>query len=288
MEQRSFSDSEIGKLYLVPTPIGNLEDITVRALKILEEVDIIAAEDTRHSGILLQHFNIKKPMLSLHEHNYAQRIPQLINEIKQGKSIAQISDAGMPSISDPGHELVVAAIENDISVIALPGPTASITALIASGLTVQPFTFIGFLPKKNNEQKIFLNSLKNRNESFIFYESPYRLLNTLNNILESLGTSTKIVAAREITKKFESYVRGNVSEVIDFFNNHEPKGEFVLMVQAIHEAQKIDVSDQEIVDEIKQIVLAGEKPNIAIKEIAKKYNQDRNKIYNLYNEVSNG
>ncbi|OIM58254.1 16S rRNA (cytidine(1402)-2'-O)-methyltransferase, partial [Oenococcus oeni] len=181
----------------------------IRAVSTLKEVDLIAAEDTRHSGILLQHFQIKKDLISLHEHNYAQRVPELVDKLKKGLNIAQISDAGMPSISDPGHELVLAAIQNGVDVISLPGASAGITALIASGLPADKFTFIGFLSKKDSEQKKQLEELMPLDSTLIFYESPFRVGKTLENVRAIFGEKTKVVLARELTKKFESYYRGD-------------------------------------------------------------------------------
>ena len=176
-----------GILYLVPTPIGNLGDMTPRAIEVLGEVDLIAAEDTRNTQKLLNHFNISTKQISFHEHNTQERIPKLVEKLKTGINIAQVSDAGMPSISDPGHELVEACIKEDIPVVPLPGANAGITALIASGLIPQPFYFYGFLPRKNSEQKQELTNLKGHTSTIIFYEAPHRLKKTLKNMSEVLG-----------------------------------------------------------------------------------------------------
>lgn len=185
--QKSFKGNPVyGDLYLVPTPIGNLEDMSYRSVRMLQESDLIASEDTRNTQKLLNHFEIHTPQKSLHEHNYKERVPQLIALLKEGKTIAQVSDAGMPSISDPGHELVLACIKEGISVISIPGPTAGMTALIASGLMPQPFLFYGFLPRKKKEQKETLKKLKEQTATLIFYESPYRITATLTNFLEIL------------------------------------------------------------------------------------------------------
>ena len=183
--QKSFKGNPVyGNLYLVPTPIGNLEDMSYRSVRMLQEADLIASEDTRNTQKLLNHFEIPTPQKSLHEHNYKERVPQLIALLKEGKTIAQVSDAGMPSISDPGHELVLARIKEGISVISIPGPTAGMTALIASGLVPQPFLFYGFLPRKKKEQKETLEKLKEQTATLIFYESPYRITATLTNFLD--------------------------------------------------------------------------------------------------------
>lgn len=186
--QKSFKKDQIfGTLYLVPTPIGNLQDMTFRAVSTLKEVDYICAEDTRNTGILLKHFGIETRQLSFHEHNAFDKIPQLIAYLKEGKSLAQVSDAGMPSISDPGHDLVKAAIAEDISVVALPGASAGITALIASGLVPQPHIFYGFLPRKVGQKLEFLQDKKNYPETQIFYESPHRVSDTLRHIKDVYG-----------------------------------------------------------------------------------------------------
>ena len=203
LNQKSFKGHhETGSLYLVPTPIGNLEDMTYRSVRILQEVDLIASEDTRNTQKLLNHFEIQTPQKSLHEHNYKERIPQLIAELMSGRSIAQVSDAGMPSISDPGHELVLACIQAGIPVVAIPGPTAGMTALIASGLLPQPFLFYGFLGRKKKEQQTTLETLKEYTATLIFYESPYRISATLTNMLTVFG-NRQVVLCRELTKIHE-------------------------------------------------------------------------------------
>ncbi|MFT8324286.1 16S rRNA (cytidine(1402)-2'-O)-methyltransferase [Oenococcus sicerae] len=282
MEQKSFQTSEKGKLYLVPTPIGNLDDMTFRALAILKEVDLIAAEDTRHSGLLLQHFQIKRPLVSLHEHNYAKRVPELIAKLSSGLSVAQISDAGMPSISDPGHELVLAAIKNQIDVISLPGPSAGITALIASGLSAEKFTFIGFLPRKNSEQKKELEKLKLIETTLIFYESPFRIAKTLNNIQLVFGADTKVVLARELTKKFESYYRGTVADALVFLQQNAARGEYVLLVEKIPE--KTIFSARSLIQRIEQDIKKGTKPIDAIKAVAKTTGLSRADVYEIYHK----
>lgn len=280
MEQKSFQTSEYGKLYLVPTPIGNLEDITLRALTVLKNVDLIAAEDTRHSGILLQHFQIKKPLISLHEHNYAQRVPELIEKLKDGHTIAQVSDAGMPSISDPGHEFVLAAIKAGIDVISLPGPTAGMTALIASGLPADRFAFIGFLPKKISDQKRLLDDWQDTKATLIFYESPYRVSKTLAVLGQQFGPSSQIVLARELTKKFESYFRGTLQEALAFVQEHQPRGEYVLLLQAHHETETF--SEMDIRAAVQKRIDQGEKSIDAIKALAKLSGLHRAQVYEIF------
>ncbi|CEN74480.1 MAG: 16S rRNA (cytidine(1402)-2'-O)-methyltransferase [Paraclostridium sordellii] len=219
-----------GKLYVCGTPIGNLEDITYRTLKVLNEVDLIAAEDTRHSIKLLNHFEISKPLTSYHEHNKENKGGYLINKLLSGENIALISDAGMPGISDPGEEIIKQAIENDIEVIVLPGPTASITALIGSGLETGKFVFEGFLDRDKKRRREELELIKHEKRTIIFYESPHRLKDTLKDMLKILG-NRNIAVNRELTKKYQEVIRTDIKGCIDIFNEREVKGEFVLIVE---------------------------------------------------------
>lgn len=231
--QKSFDNvkgNEIGTLYIVPTPIGNLEDITFRALKILQEVTLIGAEDTRNTKKLLSHFEIQTPLISYHEHNKLGRETQLLAHLEKGESIALVSDAGMPAISDPGYELVQVAIERDYPVVVLPGANAALCALVGSGLPTEQFLFYGFLPRKKKEKADVLNQLKASQTTMIFYESPYRLKDTLKAIDECFG-NRKATIARELTKRFEEYVRGTVRELISWTENTDLKGEFCLVVE---------------------------------------------------------
>ncbi len=227
--QHSFDQHDSGTLFLVPTPIGNLDDMTVRAVKTLQTVDLIAAEDTRNTQKLLNHFEIETKQISFHEHNTQQRIPELIAKLQSGLSIAQVSDAGMPSISDPGKELVAAAIAANLPVVPLPGANAATTALIASGLAPQPFMFYGFLPRKASVQKAELTKLAQQEQTVIFYESPYRVAKTLTAIQAIFG-DRQAVLARELTKLHEEFIRGSLSELIDWAFE-SARGEFVIMVQ---------------------------------------------------------
>ena len=219
-----------GKLYICPTPIGNLEDMTYRTVRILNEVDLIAAEDTRHSIKLLNHFEISKPLTSYHEHNKDSKGSYLINKLLDGENIALISDAGMPGISDPGEEIIKQAIENNIEVEVLPGATASITALVGSGLETAKFAFEGFLDRDKKVRRIQLEELKEERRTIIFYESPHRLKDTLKDMLKVLG-NRKIAVNREITKKYQEIIREDIETVINVFNEKEVKGEFVLIVE---------------------------------------------------------
>lgn len=228
--QKSFDDEAAGILYLVPTPIGNLEDITYRALRILKEVAVIAAEDTRNTKKLLNHFEIPTPLVSYHEHNKDSREQQLIDRLVKGEKIALVSDAGMPAISDPGYELVQAAIQADQSVVVLPGANAALCALVGSGLSAQEFLFYGFLPRKKKDKENEIIRLKSLPATLIFYESPYRLKETLKALFEQLG-NREIAIARELTKKFEEYVRGTIDELVAWAEASELKGEFCIVVE---------------------------------------------------------
>jgi 16S rRNA (cytidine1402-2'-O)-methyltransferase len=221
-----------GKIILIPTPIGNLGDITLRALEILREADRIACEDTRHSGPLLAHHGITgKPLVSLHEHNEARRAPELVAAARAGETIAVISDAGMPGISDPGYRLVQACIESGTPCEVLPGPSAVITALIGSGFPCHAFRFGGFLSVKSGKRRSALTSALESGETGIFFESPHRLVSTLE-ILTEVDPAARVCVARELTKKFETYHRGTAAGMLEHFRAHPPKGEIVLLVHA--------------------------------------------------------
>lgn len=219
----------MSKLYLIPTPIGNLEDITLRALRILKEADILLAEDTRTSGFLLKHYGIEKKIYAHHKHNEHKTVNFISQEILSGKSVALMSDAGTPGISDPGFLLVRECIKNNIEVECLPGPTAFIPALVQSGLPCERFVFEGFLPHKKGRKTKF-EALAHEDRTIILYESPYRVIKTLEQIIEFLGAERRVCVSRELTKKFEENVRGTVKEVLQYFKTKEPKGEFVIII----------------------------------------------------------
>ena len=223
-----------GKLFVVATPIGNLDDITLRALKVLEEVDLIAAEDTRHTLKLLNHFEISKPLISYYKENEKVKSNVLIEKIKEGKNIAIVSDAGTPGISDPGEEIIKRAIEESIDVIPIPGACAAINSLICSGFNTKEFCFIGFLSAKKGEKVKKLEEIKNETKTLIFYEAPHKVLNTLEVMLDILG-DRRISIAREITKIHEQFIRGKISEVI---KSVPEKGEMVLIVEGADKSEK--------------------------------------------------
>ena len=218
------------KLFLVPTPIGNLEDVTFRGIRVLKESDFILAEDTRTSGKLLRHFEIETPMHSHHMHNEHKSVQKWVNEILTGQTIALITDAGTPAISDPGFLLVRECVKNNIEIDCLPGATAFVPALVNSGLPCDKFVFEGFLPQKKGRQTR-LKLLAKEERTMVFYESPYRVLKTLRQFVEFMGEDRHISVSREITKRFEETVRGTVSEVLIHFENKDPKGEFVIVLE---------------------------------------------------------
>lgn len=231
MKQNS-SETTSGTLYLVSTPIGNLEDITLRALRVLKEVDLIAAEDTRRTKKLLNHYQIKTPLTSYFEHSSFKKTQSLLSQLKKGTDIALVSEAGTPSISDPGFKLTKRAIENRLKVVPIPGASASIAALSASGLPTNSFIFEGFIPRKPGKRRNFFLSLKDQEKTLIFYESPRRLITTLKDLLAVLG-DRQIVIARELTKIFEEMIRGRTSEVIELLEDKTIKGEITILVSGI-------------------------------------------------------
>ena len=216
-------------LYVVSTPIGNLGDITLRALDVLKSVDVIAAEDTRHSGMLLKHFEIKKPLLSYHEHNEAMRAAQLVERLAAGEDVALITDAGTPGLSDPGARLIRECIKRQLPFSVIPGPSSILTALVGSGFSTEKFCFRGFLPIKSGQRERELRAAVDREETIIFFESPYRLVKTLAACID-IVPDRQLCIARELTKKFEEFQRGTASELLAHYQAHPPKGEIVLII----------------------------------------------------------
>ena len=278
MRIKSFDNKNV--LYLVATPIGNLADITLRALEILKSVDIIYAEDTRNSLVLLKHYNITTHLESYHNYNEEEKTDLIINQLKDGMNVAIISDAGLPVISDPGFKIVKKARELGYPVSTIPGASAGISALISSGLAPLPYTFYGFLDSKESKRKAELNDLKYLKHTIIFYEAPHRIFETLNDMLEVLG-DRNVVLARELTKKFEEYIIGNISDIL---KEDSIKGEIVLMVEGYKEEKEENVSYNEKIDEL---INLGYKPNDAIKEVAKMYNTDKKELYKEYVNYKN-
>ena len=269
-----------GKLYICPTPIGNLEDMTYRTIRILNEVDLIAAEDTRHSIKLLNHFEISKPLTSYHEHNKDSKGGYLINKLLEGENIALISDAGMPGISDPGEDIIKQAIEHNIDIEVLPGPTASITALVGSGLETAKFAFEGFLDRDKKVRRNQLEELKEERRTIIFYESPHRLKDTLKDMLKVLG-NRRIAVNREITKKYQEIIREDIETVINIFNEKEVKGEFVLIVEGFKGEKTVQNSYEDLTEREYVITLMenGMDKKDAIKTVCKDRKLKKDVVY---------
>ncbi|MFM7190389.1 MAG: 16S rRNA (cytidine(1402)-2'-O)-methyltransferase [Microcystaceae cyanobacterium] len=271
----------LGKLYLVGTPIGNLEDMTFRAIKTLKKVDFIAAEDTRHTGKLLQYFEITTPQLSYHDHNHQSRLPSLLHHLHQGKSLALVSDAGMPGISDPGYELVQACLEQEIEVIPIPGVTAVITALVASGLPTDRFSFEGFLPTKPKERSDRLENLTQDLRTLIFYEAPHRLRETLTDLAQYFGGERLIVTGRELTKLHEEFWRGTLTEAIAHYQKVMPKGEFTVIVQGKISAREQNLSENVLKAELTQLIASGMSRSQASRHLAQMTQLPRRQLYQL-------
>ena len=269
-----------GKLYICPTPIGNLEDITYRTLRVLNEVDLIAAEDTRHSMKLLNHFEISKPLTSYFEHNKDTKGIYLINKLLEGENIALISDAGMPGISDPGEDLIRLAIENNIEVDVLPGASAFVIALVGSGLNTYKFAFEGFLDRDKKLRRSRLEEVKEEERTMIFYESPHRLKDTLKDMLKILG-NRKISVNRELTKKYQEVIREDIETVINIFNEKEAKGEFVLIVDGF-KGEKTLVNDYSNLNEreyVGALLEDGMSKKDAIKVVCKERKLKKDFVY---------
>jgi 16S rRNA (cytidine1402-2'-O)-methyltransferase len=265
---------DFGKLYICATPIGNLEDITIRTLRILNEVDFIAAEDTRHTLKLLNHYEIKKPLTSYHQHNIKEKGPKLIEKIKAGQTMALVSDAGMPGISDPGEDLIKLAIEDDIEVIGLPGASAMLLGLVISGLSTEKFAFEGFLPTKKNERIRELEKVKEETRTLIFYESPHRIVESLEAMLLVLG-NRKASLSRELTKKFEETIRGELSEIIEIASSRELKGEMVVVIEGYVKVEE----DIDIKAMLAALTADGMTKKDAVKKVVKETGASKNEVY---------
>ncbi|MBS5886046.1 MAG: 16S rRNA (cytidine(1402)-2'-O)-methyltransferase [Clostridium sp.] len=280
---------EKGKLYLVPTPIGNLKDITLRALEVLENVDIIAAEDTRQSLKLLNHFNIKKSLFSYHKHNEQGKSEDIINKLKGGMNIALITDAGTPGISDPGSVIVEKCIEQEIEFEVLPGATAITTALVYSGLDTTKFIFRGFLPRENKERNPLVEEIKNVRDTIILYEAPHRLLDTLEYLLNNIG-DRKIAICRELTKLHEEIYRGKISAALKYFIENRPRGEFVLVIEGksddeIKAEKEALWSNLTIKEHLLKLIESGIEKKDAIKLVAKERNLPKKEVYKYSTEL---
>ncbi len=270
-----------GILYLVGTPIGNLEDMTFRAIATLKQVDLIAAEDTRHTGKLLHHFGIETPQTSYHEHNAFKRVPELVEKLRQGMSIALVTDAGMPAISDPGVELVQGCIAAGVRVIPIPVVTAGIAALTASGFATQHFGFDGFLPSDKKEKRDRLEILRLETRTMILYEAPHRLLRTLEDLANSLGHDRQIAIARELTKLHEEFWRGSIEGAIAHFTIHAPKGEFTLVLAGSAPSLKPVWTEDIILAELQNLIGSGISRSEASRQLAELAELPRRQIYQL-------
>lgn len=288
-QQKSFeNESNKGILYLVPTPIGNLEDMSFRAIRMLKEADFIAAEDTRNTKKLCHYFKIETQVLSYHEHNKEISGHKLIERLKEGAKIALVSDAGLPTISDPGYELVVEATSEKITVVPLPGANAALTALIASGLPTQPFYFYGFLSRQKKEKRKELTELAKQMSTIILYEAPHRLKETLQLVEECLG-NRRISLCRELTKKFEEFIRGTVKEAIEWANHDEIRGEFCLIIEGNHQVESI-MSDEpswweelSITNHVEFYIFEKQlNSKEAIKQTAKDRGLNKREVYQIY------
>ncbi|MEN9217239.1 MAG: 16S rRNA (cytidine(1402)-2'-O)-methyltransferase, partial [Gloeomargarita sp. HHBFW_bins_162] len=267
-----------GRLYLVATPIGNLEDMTFRAVRILREVDLIAAEDTRHTGKLLQHFGITTPQISYHHHNRRERQGELVQRLHRGEQIALVSDAGIPGISDPGTELVNACLAVNIPVIPIPGANAAVTALCASGLATEAFLFLGFLPPKRTARQQRLLEIKDIQATLIFYEAPHRLVASLTDMVTVLGGERSAVVARELTKLYEEFWRGTLAQAQAHFEHQPPKGEITLLVSG---ATASPVNAADVVTEIERLLATGLGCGEIARQLAETTGLPRRTLYQL-------
>ena len=276
-------EPESGYLYIVGTPIGNLSDLSYRAVNILKNVSLIACEDTRQTAKIMSKFDLKNNLISFNKHNSYNKIPKIIMDLKNMKSIALVSDAGMPSICDPGEDLVKEARLNEINIVCIPGPCAAITALVSSGLPSSKFTFEGFLPKKQSERgKILLEISRNEKTSIIF-ESPHRLIKLLYELKEYCGGHRQIRVLRELTKKFEQHIGDNIYEVINFFNDREVLGEITIVIEGRNKSKNNTPSDDyQIKRDLNDLTTAGLSLSAASKYLAKKNNIPKSDIYNMY------
>lgn len=279
----------VGKIYLVPTPIGNLKDITLRALEALENADEIAAEDTRQTLKLLNHFNIKKPLFSYHQHNEQGKSEDIIEKLKSGKNIALVTDAGTPGISDPGSVIVQKCIEQDIPFEVLPGATAFTTALVYSGLDTTKFVFRGFIPRETKDRKVLMEEVKDKKETLIFYESPHRLIDTLDFLSDSLG-KRKIAVCRELTKLHEDIYRGTIEDAYTWFLNNKPRGEFVLVIEGKSEleikAEKEEAFANITIEEhLINLINSGISKKEAIKIVSQERELPKKEVYKIAIEL---
>lgn len=278
-------EPEIGVLYIVGTPIGNLSDISMRALNILKNVSLIACEDTRQTKKLMRKYNFTNNFISFNEHNSKNKIPRIINDLNSGNSVALVSDAGMPSICDPGEELINHVKTNDINIICIPGPCAAVTAIVSSGFPSSKFIFEGFLPKKKSERHKILKEISQNDKTTILFESPHRLKKLLKELKDFCGGSREIQISRELTKIFEENIRNNINEIIDYFEGEEVLGEITIVIKGINKSKKNSGYDHfKLKKELHDLIAAGLSLTAASKYLARKNNLTKNLIYNMYQE----
>ena len=276
-------EPESGFLYIVGTPIGNLNDLSYRAINILKNVSLIACEDTRQTSKIMSKFDFKNKLISFNKHNSFTKIPKIIKDLKEMKSIALVSDAGMPSICDPGEDLVKEARSNEINIVCIPGPCAALTALVSSGLPSSKFTFEGFLPKKPSEREKILLEISRNEKTSIIFESPHRLIKLLYELKEYCGGDRQIRVSRELTKKFEEHIGDNICEVINFFNNREVLGEITVVINGTNKSKNNTASDSfQIKRDLNDLTSAGLSLSAASKYLAKKNKIPKSTIYNMY------
>ena len=276
-------EPESSVLYIVGTPIGNLSDISFRALNIFRNVSLIACEDTRQTKKIMSKFKFTNNLISFNKHNSIKKIPNIINDLNHGKSIALVSDAGMPTICDPGENLIREAKSNGISIICVPGPCAAITALASSGLPSSKFTFEGFFPKKKREREILLNEISQNDKTTVLFESPHRLKKLLRELKEYCGGERKIQVSRELTKKFEEHIGNNIQDVISHFEKNEVVGEITVIIDGINKPKKnVQINEYELKKDLHDLINAGLSISEASKYLAKKNNVRKNLIYKMY------
>jgi 16S rRNA (cytidine1402-2'-O)-methyltransferase len=276
--KRMSQQKKPGTLYVVATPIGNLEDITYRAVRVLKEADLIACEDTRHTAKLLHHYGIDKPTVSYHEHNEAARAEELVAKLEQGLNVAQVSDAGMPGISDPGYRVIKLAIEHGVPVVPIPGASAVVAALAASGLPTDSFQFLGFLPARSGERRTLLESVRDAQQTTVVYEAPHRIAETMKDIVELLGAERPVVLARELTKVHEEFIRGAAGDVLRRVQEHELKGEMTLLIgKGASEKQQ---GKKDIAKRLAEIMHEQQiDENAALKLVAKEHGISKSEAY---------
>ena len=275
-------EPENSVLYMVGTPIGNLNDLSFRAINILKNVSLIACEDTRHTKIIMNKFNITNNLISFNKHNSFSKIPRIIEDLKASKSIALVSDAGMPAICDPGEDIAKAVKLEGFDVICVPGPCAAITALISSGMPSSSFVFEGFLPRKKNEREKIISEISQNEKTTIIFESPHRLKKLLKELSEYCGEEREIEISRELTKKFEEHIGSNLKNAISFFENKEIRGEITLVIKGIDKKPNLIINESDLKKELKELINAGLNLSSASKYLAKKNGIKKSLIYNLY------